>query len=206
MPWILRFALLTAFLKYDRASFWASQSSCFVLMAFLQAWRASFRRLASSEFHQMVSFLRSDFRIGQAASYDLVITEWTLFASTSMSSFEEGTGGKIRSLNFCWSSSTYLFRPVRRTFWNTSKHFSLVLDSALNLEPGPQRENFSGGTKQWWSRGHKARGQGQGHKKKSKAKDSLSKDRPSRGQGQECSRPRPRTQPQVFSKRKKMIF
>ena len=38
-------------------------------MAFLQARRASFRGLASSEFHQMLSFFQSDFRIGQAASY-----------------------------------------------------------------------------------------------------------------------------------------
>ena len=85
-----RFALLTAFLKQDRASFWTSQSSsCFVLMAFLQARRASFRRLASSEFHQMLSFLRSDFRIGQAASYELVITEWTLFCQHIMSFFRK---------------------------------------------------------------------------------------------------------------------
>ena len=87
-------------------------------MDFLQARPASFRRLASSEFHQMLSFLRSNFRIGQAASYDLVITERTLFASTSMSSFEERTGGKIRSFNFYSSSSTYLFQHVRRTFRN----------------------------------------------------------------------------------------
>ena len=75
-------------------------------MAFLQARRASFQRLASSEFHQTLSFLQSDFRIGQAASYDLVITEWTLFASTSMSSVEEGNGGKIRACNFISKSST----------------------------------------------------------------------------------------------------
>ena len=82
-------------------------------MAFLQAWWASFRRLASSEFYQMLSFLQSNFRIGQAASYDLdlVITEWTSFASTSMSSFKEGTGtgGKIPSLN--WND-----RRSRRVF------------------------------------------------------------------------------------------
>ena len=90
------------------------------MIAFLQARRASFRRLASSKFHQMLSFLRSDFRIGQAASYDLVITERTLFASSSMSFFEEGTGtgGKIRSFNFCSSLSSYLFQHVRRTFSN----------------------------------------------------------------------------------------
>ena len=44
-------------------------------MAFLQAWRVSLRRLASSELQQMLSFLQSDFRKGQAASYDLVKTE-----------------------------------------------------------------------------------------------------------------------------------
>ena len=44
-------------------------------MAFLQAWRASFQSLASSEFHQMLSFLQSDFHIGQSASYDLGVTE-----------------------------------------------------------------------------------------------------------------------------------
>ena len=35
------------------------------------------------------------------------------FFCTSMSSFEKGpgTGGKIRSFNFCSSSSTYLFQP-----------------------------------------------------------------------------------------------
>ena len=42
-------------------------------MAFLLARRASFRRLASAEFHQMLFLLRSDFHVGQAASYDLVI-------------------------------------------------------------------------------------------------------------------------------------
>ena len=85
-----RFALLTAFLKQDKASSSASQSSsCIVLMVFRQTQRASFRRLASSKFQQMLSFLRSEFRIGQVASYDFVITKWTLFASTSMSSFEE---------------------------------------------------------------------------------------------------------------------
>ena len=80
-----RIALLIAFLKLDRVSIWASQfSSCFVVMGFLQARRASFQRLAGSEFHQMLSFLRSDFRIRQAALYDLVITEWTLFSRTSI--------------------------------------------------------------------------------------------------------------------------
>ena len=44
-------------------------------MAFLQARRASFQRLASSELHQMLSFAQSNFRTGQAASYDLVRTE-----------------------------------------------------------------------------------------------------------------------------------
>ena len=44
-------------------------------MAFLQARQASFRRLAGSEFYQMLPFLRIDFRIGQAASYDLATTE-----------------------------------------------------------------------------------------------------------------------------------
>ena len=44
-------------------------------MAFLQAQRVFFRRLASSEFHQMLSFLQSDSRIGQAALYDQVITK-----------------------------------------------------------------------------------------------------------------------------------
>ena len=67
----------------------------------------------------------------------LVIAEWTLFASTSISFFDEGTGtgGKICSFNFYSSSSTYLFQHVRRTFRNISKHFSLVLDSAFNQEP-----------------------------------------------------------------------
>ena len=60
---------------------------------------------------------------------------------------------------------------------------------------------------QWWSRGHKARGQGQGHKKNPRPRprtafprtDSLAaKDRNARGQGQG-----PRTQAQVLSKKKK---
>ena len=38
------------------------------LIAFLHARRAYFRRLASLESHQMLSFLQSDFRIEQAAS------------------------------------------------------------------------------------------------------------------------------------------
>ena len=72
----------------------------------------------------MVSFVRSDFRIGQAASYDLIITKCTLFSSTSMSSFEEGTG------------TVNIFVPARAT--NISKHFSLALDFAFNLEPNIQ--------------------------------------------------------------------
>ena len=57
-----------------------------------------------------------------------------------MSSFEEGTGTgrKIRSFNFCLRSSTYLFQHMLRIFWNTLKHFSLVLDAAFNLEPNIQ--------------------------------------------------------------------
>ena len=60
-----------------------------------------------------------------------------MFASASMFSFEKGagTGGKICSFNFCSSSSTHLFQHVRRIFWNISKHFNLVLDSAFYLEP-----------------------------------------------------------------------
>ena len=45
--------------------------------------------------------------------------------------FEEdtGTGGKIRSFNFC-SEFVYIARAT-----NILKHFSLVLDSAFDLEP-----------------------------------------------------------------------
>ena len=96
-------------------------------MAFLQVRQAFFRRLASSEFHQMLSFLRSDFHTGQEASYDLVMTEWTLFASTPMSSFEKGTGGKIRSFNFCLNSFAYLFQHVRRTLRNIWAWFWILL-------------------------------------------------------------------------------
>ena len=95
-------------------------------MAFLQARRASFRRLASSEFHQMFSFLRIDFRI---ASYDLVITEWASFASTPMSHFEEGTGTgrKISAFNFCSSLFTYMFQHVQRTLRNILAWFWILL-------------------------------------------------------------------------------
>ena len=64
-------------------------------------------------------------------------------------------------------------------------------------------------TQQRWSRGHKARSQGQGHKKNPRPRPSTAlprtdpfeaKDRNARGQGQ-----RPRTQPQVFSKKKKVF-
>ena len=122
-------ALLFWQLFWSRIGRASQSSSCFVLMAFLQARRASFRRLASSEFHQMLSFLRSDFRIGQAASYELVITKWTVFASTSMSSFEEGTGTgrKIRSFSFCSSSFTYLFQHLRRTLRNILACFWILL-------------------------------------------------------------------------------
>ena len=77
----------------------------------------------------MLSFLRSDFRIGQAASYDLVITEWTLFASTSMSSFEEGTGTgrKICLFNFYSNLSTYLFQHVQQTLRNILACFRILL-------------------------------------------------------------------------------
>ena len=122
-------ALLFWHFFWNRLGQASQSSSCFVLMTFLQARRASFRRLlACSEFHQM-SFLQSYFRIKQAASYDLVITEWTLFASSSMSSLEEGTGtgGKIRSFNFYSSSTTYLFQHVRQTFRNILAWFWILL-------------------------------------------------------------------------------
>ena len=51
-----------------------------------------------------------------------------------MSSVDEGTGtgGNIRSFNFCSSSFTYLFQHVRT---DISEHFGLFLDSAFDLEP-----------------------------------------------------------------------
>ena len=60
---------------------------------------------------------------------DLVITEWILLASTSMASFEEGpgTGRKIRYLNFCSSSFTYLLQHVRRTLRNILACFWILL-------------------------------------------------------------------------------
>ena len=56
---------------------------------------------------------------------------------------------------------------------------------------------------QWWSRGHKARGQGQGHKKNSRPRTAFSrtdpleaKNRNARGQGHRCK---------VFSKTQKEL-
>ena len=98
--------------------------------AFLQSRWASFRTLASSEFHQILFSLWSDFRIGQAASYDLVFTEWTLFASTLMFSFEKdtGTGGKIiRSFHFYSNLSSCWFQHVRRTLRNILAWYWILL-------------------------------------------------------------------------------
>ena len=49
--------------------------------------------------------------------------------STSMSSFEEGTGTgrKIHSFNFCSSSFTYLFQHVRRILRNILACFRILL-------------------------------------------------------------------------------
>ena len=69
------------------------------------------------------------FTLGKQLCMIWLITEWTLFASTSMSSFEAGTGtgSKIRSFNFCSSSSTYLLQNVRRTFRNILAWFWILL-------------------------------------------------------------------------------
>ena len=65
----------------------------------------------------------------------LVITKCTLFASTSMSSVEAGTviGDKNRLSIVIFVRVWLNTCPARTTV--ISKHFSLFLDSAFNLEP-----------------------------------------------------------------------
>ena len=98
-------------------------------MAFLQARRASFGKLVSAELHQMLSFVRSDFRIGQAASCNLVLLNEPCLPSHQFFCFEEGTGigGKIRSLKFCSSLSAYLFQHVQQTFRNILAWFWILI-------------------------------------------------------------------------------
>ena len=107
-------------------------------MALLKARRAFFRRLASSEFHQILPFLRSDFRIGQAASYNLLLLNELSLPAHQCLRFKKvtSTGGKIRSFIFVRVRLHTVLVPARAT--NISKHFSRVLDSAFHLEPNIQ--------------------------------------------------------------------
>ena len=101
-------------------------------------------------------------------------------------------------------------RPARRNLGAKKRSFELINFVGISarptialafLEPFQSCPNTFGCGNQWWSRGHKARGQG--HKKNPRPRtafprtDTLeTKNRNARGQG-------PRTQAQVLSKKKK---